>query len=110
MVNVGRYNRRLTYKLLLGTVDTPTGGTTDNYDIERTTWCNAKKLSQKETVLFGLSVGESAFQFKTRYEIGNQFDQTTVLTYEGTPLRIISVNEVDEYKREVIIIANERTD
>ena len=48
--------------------------------------------------------------FKLRYEIGNQFDQTTVLTYDGKELRIISVNEVDEYKREVVVIANERTD
>jgi len=110
MANIGRYNRRLTYQILTGTVDTPTGGTTPTYDTAKTIWCSAKKLSQKETIFFGLSLGESTFQFKLRYEIGNQFDQTTKLTYEGVELRVISVNEIDEYKREVVVTANERTD
>lgn len=110
MVNIGRYNRRLTYKIYTGSTPDEYGGYTPSYNAEATTWCSATKLSESETILFGLSLGQSAFKFHLRYEIGNLFDQTTVLTYEGKELRIITVNEIDEYKREVIVIANERTD
>lgn len=109
-MEIGKLNRRITITSYAANSATSTGGYTKGAATEVETWCGAKPLSQKESLLNGLQLGQASYEFIFRYEKGTTISQQTLLTYESRSFRVISVLEIDENKRIVKVLANERTD
>jgi head-tail adaptor len=108
-MNIGSLNRRITYTVFAASTPTATGGYTKGAGTDATTWCSAKPLSQSESLNNGLQLGQAAYEFTFRYEQGTNITQAVELTYETRTFRVISIIEIDENKRVVKILANERT-
>ncbi len=108
-MEIGKLNRRITYTTFAASTPTAIGGTTKGAGTDTITWCSAKPLSQKETLLNGLKLGQRAIQFTFRYEQGTNITQAVELTYETRTFKVISILEIDENKRVVKVLANERT-
>lgn len=108
-MEIGKLNRRITITTYAASSETPSGGTTKGASSTSDTWCSAKPLAQKESVLYGLKIGQRGYKFGFRYEAGVDIGQTNELTYESRRFRVIQVLEIDEAKRMIIVIANERT-
>ena len=108
-MEIGKLNRRITITTYAANTGTATGGYTKGAGTSVETWCSAKPLSQKESLLNGLQLGQSSYEFTFRYEKGTTVNQTTLLTYESSNFRVISILEIDENKRVVKVLANERT-
>ena len=106
----GKLNRRITITNYAAETLTNTGGYTKGAETSVTTWCMAQPLSQKESLLNGLQLGQRAYRFTFRYEKGTTISQETKLTYETREFRVISILELNENKRTVTVLANERTD
>lgn len=107
-MKIGFLNRRITISSFGANTLTATGGYNKGTETQTETWCHAKPLSGKELLLNGLQLGERAYEFTFRYEQGQNITQETELTYEGRTFRVISVLEIDEYKRAVKVQAQER--
>ena len=108
-MNIGRLNRRVTYTTFAASTPTATGGYTKGAGTPVTTWCGAKPLSQSESLVNGLQLGQRALEFTFRYEQGTNITQEVELTYETRKFKVISILEIDENKRIVKVLANERT-
>jgi len=109
-MEIGKLNRRMTITSYGANTPTATGGYTKGASSDTETWCGAKPLSQSESLLNGLALGQRGYEFTFRYEKGNEVSQQTVLTYESRSFRVITILEIDENKRVVKVLANERTD
>jgi head-tail adaptor len=105
----GKLNRRITYTPKETPVTDGAGGFTiaDGTPVE--TWCSAEPLSQSESLLNGLKLGQAAYRFTFRYEQGTNITQAVTLTYESRSFRVIQILEINENKRIVKVLANERT-
>jgi head-tail adaptor len=108
-MEIGRLNRRITYTVFAANTGTATGGYTKGAGTDTTTWCMAKPLSQSESLVNGLQLGQRAMEFTFRYEQGTNITQEVGLTYETRTFKVISILEIDEDKRVVKVLANERT-
>lgn len=108
-MNVGNLNKRITITVRGALTPDTIGGYTKAADTESLVWCGARQLSHRETLLYGLQVGEASYEFTFRYETVKNISQVNGLKYEGRTFRIISINEVDERKEMIKIIANEQT-
>ncbi len=108
-MEIGRLNRRITYTVFAASSGTATGGYTKGAGTDTSTWCMAKPLSQRETLINGLQLGQRATEFTFRYEQGTNITQEVELTYETRTFRVISILEIDENKRVVKVLAHERT-
>ena len=108
-MNIGKLNRRISITSYGANVATATGGYTKGAATTVETWCSAKPLSQKESLLNGLQVGQRNYEFVFRYEKGITVNQETKLTYENRSFKVVSILELNESKREVRVLANERT-
>jgi head-tail adaptor len=108
-MEIGKLNRRITYTVFAANTPTATGGYTKGAGTNTETWCAAKPLTQRESLVNGLQLGQRAIEFTFRYEKGTNITQEVELTYETRAFRVISVLEIDENKRVVKVLANERT-
>lgn len=108
-MEIGKLNRRITYTVYAASTPTATGGYTKGAGTNTVTWCSAKPLSQKESLLNGLQIGQRAYEFTFRYEQGTNINQEVTLTYETRTFKVISILEIDENKRVIKVLANERT-
>jgi len=108
-MEIGKLNRRITYTVFASNTPTATGGYTKGDGTDTETWCGAKALSQSESLVNGLQLGQSAYEFTFRYEQGTNITQEVGLTYESRAFKVISILEIDENKRVVKVLANERT-
>ena len=108
-MNIGKLNRRITYTVFAASTPTATGGYTKGVGTDTETWCMAKPLSQTESLSNGLQLGQRALEFTFRYEQGTNITQEVELTYENRKFKVISILEIDENKRVVKVLANERT-
>lgn len=107
-MNTGKLNRRIT--IVTQGVLTPTtiGGFTEAVGTTRTTWCNAKQLSMAESLSYGLETAIATYRFSFRYYSADDVTRIKELTFENRTFMIVSVENVDELKNVVTIIANER--
>jgi SPP1 family predicted phage head-tail adaptor len=107
-MNTGKLNRRITI-VSPGTM-TPTtiGGFTEGTKTQRNTWCSARQLSMYERLTHGLEESNAAYIFSFLYDSVKSITNKYELIYEGRTFRIVSILEMNEEKREVSIIANER--
>lgn len=108
-MEIGRLNRRIKYTTYASGTSTATGGYTKGAATDVSTWCGAKQLSQSESLVNGLQLGQAAYEFTFRYEQGTNINQNVELTYETRTFRVISIIEIDENKRVIKVLANERT-
>lgn len=108
-MEIGKLNRRITYTPKDTPVTDGAGGFTVADGTPVTTWCSAKPLSQQESLLNGLKLGQAAYEFTFRYEQGTNITQNVGITYESRTFKVISILEIDENKRIVKVLANERT-
>jgi SPP1 family predicted phage head-tail adaptor len=108
-MNIGKLNRRITITSFGANTPTATGGYTKGAETSVTTWCGAKPLSQSESLLNGLQIGQRNYEFTLRYEQGTTITQETKLTYETRTFKVASILEIDENKRVVKVLASERT-
>lgn len=108
-MEIGKLNRRITYTVFAASSATATGGYAKGAGTDTITWCMAKPLSQQESLINGLQLGQRGMEFTFRYEQGTNITQEVELTYETRTFRVISILEIDENKRVVKVLANERT-
>jgi head-tail adaptor len=108
-MEIGKLNRRITYTVFAASSPTATGGSTKGAGTPTTTWCSARPLSQSESLLNGLQLGQSSYEFTFRYEQGTNITQAVQLTYETRTFKVSSIIEIDEDKRVVKVLAHERT-
>lgn len=108
-MNIGALNKRITVTTPGALTSDGMGGYTSAAVTTRETWCSAKQLSQRETLLYGLMVGSASYKFTLLYNPASDITQQNKLIYESRNFRIISINEVDESDSLIEIIANEQT-
>lgn len=109
-MEIGKLNRRITYTLPGALVSDGYGGNTRPVaGTSVTTWCNAKPLSQEKILLYGLTTGQRAYIFSFRYDIASVITNIATLTYESRTFIIKQILEVDEARKEIKILASERT-
>lgn len=108
MANTGKYNRRITI-VTPGTM-TPTtlGGFTEGTPTTRQAWCNARQLSMQESLLYGLETANATYRFRFRYYSADDITFKHELIFESRNFRIVSVENVDEEKKEITVIATEK--
>lgn len=107
-MNTGKLNRRIT--IVTHGILTPTtiGGFTEAAGTTKTTWCNAKQLTMAESLTYGLETAIASYRFSFLYYAVDEVTRIKELTFENRTFRIVSVENVDELKNIVTIIANER--
>ena len=105
-MNTGKLNRRITYTTTATYIDDGFGGKTQSVagsNVE--TWCNARQLSMREQISYGLPTDYSSFEFSFIYERGANIVRGMNLTYENKTFKVNQVSEQNEAKREIKIIA-----
>lgn len=108
-MRIGNLNKRCTLTSP-GTYTPDTyGGFTEGTEASTPVWCGARQLSHRETLLYGLQVGDAAYEFTFLYNTGKAITQQTSITYESRVYRVVSVNEVDETQTLIKVIANTQT-
>lgn len=107
-MNTGKRNRRITI-VTPGTM-TPTaiGGFTQGATSSRVTWCSARQLSMAESLSYGLETSTASYEFGFTYFAADDITRVKELIFETRNFRIERVNNVDEAKNEIRVIANER--
>lgn len=107
-MNTGKLNRRITISVP-GTMSVDgLGGFTEGAKTSSTTWCSAKRLSMQESLLYGLETVTSSYRFKFQYYSALEITKNYELTFETRKFRIVSIENIDEAKNEIVVIANER--
>lgn len=107
-MNTGKLNRRITIVTPGAMTPDGIGGFTEGTKTTRTTWCSARQLSMSESLSYGLETSTASFKFSFLYFSADDITRVKELTYEGRTFRIVNVDEVNEDKRTIIVIANER--
>ena len=107
-MNTGRLNRRITIVTPGAMVSDGIGGFTEGAKTTRVTWCSARQLSMGETLNHGLELTTSAYIFGFLYFAADDITNMKELIYKGRNFRIVSIRELNEEKREITVIANER--
>jgi len=107
-MNTGKLNRRIT--IVTPGVMTPDGigGFTEGAKTTRVTWCSARQLSMAETLSYGLETSTASYKFGFLYFAVDDITRVKELTYETRTFRIVSIEEVNEDKNLITVIANER--
>lgn len=108
-MNIGALNRRITVTTPGALTSDGMGGYTSAAVTTRDTWCSAKQLSQYETLQYGLMVGAASYKFNLLYNPSAAITQQNKLIYESRNFRIVAINELNEDKTLIEIIANEQT-
>lgn len=108
-MEIGKLNRRITIVTNGAKTTDGIGGYTYAAATTTDTWCSAKHLNQRENLSYGLEMGTASYKFTFRYEAGKALSQVKKLIYESRNFRIIGVNELDENKTFIEVIANEET-
>jgi len=108
-MNIGNLNKRVTLTGQGTLTSDQIGGFTEAAGAAVPVWAGARQLSHRETLLYGLQVGEAAYEFTFLYRTGMTITQQTTITYEGRTFRVVSVNEVDEKQQTIRVIANTQT-
>jgi head-tail adaptor len=107
-MKTGALNRRITLTAPGASTPTEIGGVTTAAGTSTVVWCKAKQLSANHALMYGLDLATASYQFTFRYETVKNVTNQYTLTYENRTFRIVRIEEVDEEKTEIRIIANER--
>jgi head-tail adaptor len=108
-MNTGKYNRRITIVPAGTLTQTTMGGFTRVAGVSRNTWCRARQLSMTEVLSYGLETTTAAYEFAFKYYSADDLNANFELTFYNRQFRIIRVQNIDEAKNEITVIANERT-
>lgn len=105
-MNTGKLNRRISYTPFGTFIDDGFGGKiqTDTGTVFET-WCSARQLSMRELISYGLPINIRTFEFGFIYDRGVNIKNGMMLTYGLNQFRTVQVNEINEAKREIKIIA-----
>ncbi len=108
-MNLGKLNKRITI-VTRGTL-TKDGfvGYTESAETQLVVWGGSKQLSMHEKLQYGLQVGQAAYIFTFRYMTAKNITQANELIYEGDRYRVISINNIEEDKTIIEIVANTQT-
>lgn len=107
-MNTGKLNRRITIVTPGAMTPTTIGGFTQGVTTTRTTWCSARQLSMAESLSYGLETSTASYRFSFLYYAADDITRVKELTFNGRSFRIVSVENVDEAKQQITVIANER--
>lgn len=107
-MNTGKLNRRITIVTPGAMTPDGIGGFTEGVTTPRVTWCSARQLSMAESLSYGLETSTASFRFSFLYFAADDITRVKELIYEGRTFRIVNIEEVNEEKRTIIVIANER--
>ena len=108
-MNFGKLNKRVKIRTFAADTATVYGGTTKGAATDVETWASVSQLSQSETLLNGLKLGEANFEITFRYIPASAITQRNELIYNGVNLRISSIIDVDEDNSMIRVMATERT-
>lgn len=84
------------------------GGYTEGPPTTRVTWCSAKQLSMQEVLLYGLETTNASYRFRFQYYSADDITFKHRLTFESRNFRIASIENVDEEKKVITVIATEK--
>lgn len=108
-MNTGKLNRRITIATPGTMTSDGIGGFTEGTKPPtRTTWCSARQLSMSESLSYGLETATALYRFSFLYFAADDITRVKELTYESRTFRIVNIEEVDEAKNMITVIANER--
>jgi SPP1 family predicted phage head-tail adaptor len=106
-MQIGKLNRRITIKTVTRVAD-GLGGYNETASTVKETWAGVMPLSARESLNYGLELGERAHEITIRYD--GVINQTNYIEYGGRSFRIRSVVNPEEGRREYKLICTERTD
>lgn len=107
-MNTGKLNKRITIVTPGAMTPDGIGGFTEGAKTTRFTWCSARQLSMGETLNHGLELTTAAYIFGFIYFAADDITNIKELIYKGRNFRIVSIRELNEEKKEITVIANER--
>lgn len=113
-MNPGKLNRRIVLKSVTRVAD-GIGGFVETNVTKKTTWASISPLTNREQLLYGIEIGVRAYVVKLRWDASYNIDQSYWIEYSdrfgGTVnMRIVSVVGVNEDARQIVLLAEERTD
>jgi SPP1 family predicted phage head-tail adaptor len=106
-MQIGKLNKRVTIKTVTRTAD-GLGGFTEVASTVKETWAAVRPLSAKETLSYGLELGDRTAEITLRYD--GTITQTQYIEFGSRAYRIKSVMSPDERRHEYVLICTERTD
>jgi SPP1 family predicted phage head-tail adaptor len=106
-MRIGKLNKRVTIKTVTRTAD-GLGGYTETISTVKETWAGIRPLSAKETLSYGLELGDRTAEIRLRFD--GTVNQTNYIEFGSRVYRIKSVVNPDEGNREYVLICTERTD
>lgn len=107
-MNTGKLDKRVVISIAGTPVKTAMGGFTEGTPTTKTVWCNVRQLSMYESLNYGLETTNASFSFTFLYYASDDISKTTKLTYKGKTFRVISIQDINEEKKTITVIANER--
>lgn len=114
-MNFGKLNKRIVIKKIKTSVSDNIGGRTITYETAKTTWGSLSPLSAREMILYGMEVGQRFYRSVLRFDKAHNIDQTYYLEWTDPfntvrKFRVVSVLNIDENKKVIELLVNERTD
>ena len=106
------FNRRITVKQAVNSVNASGGVSVGSYTVLFTTWASVNNMKTGAKIQFGLDAFTSAFKIVFYYATGRDLTTGMLIDYldGGTTisLRIMSVNMIAEnYKKYLVVMAQE---
>ena len=114
-MNFGKLNKRIVLKKIKTSAPDSIGGATVAYETAKTTWGSLSPLSAREIILYGMEVGQRSYRARFRFDKAYNIDQTYYLEWTDPfdtvrQFRVVSVLNIDEDKKVIELLVNERTD
>ena len=106
-MQIGRLNKRVIIKTVSRTAD-GFGGFTETESTVKETWAQVRPLSAKESLSYGLELGDRANEITVRLD--GALNQTNFFTFGSRIYRIRSIINPDEGNWIYKLICTERTD
>lgn len=107
IIEPSTFNRRITVKRSVVTVDAAGGVSSTTEDLF-TTWASVDSLSTYRKVLYGFDAFDSVYEIRLRYAADRQFTTAYLVDYENSTLSVTSVQLVRQsYKTFNILICKE---
>jgi SPP1 family predicted phage head-tail adaptor len=106
-MQIGKLNKRVTIKSVTRVAD-GIGGFNETETTVKETWAQLRPLSAKETLSYGLELGDRASEITVMFD--GAINQTNFILFGSRRYRIRSVVNPDEAKWIYKLICTERTD
>ncbi len=103
-MGAGKYNRRVQFQSLTRIQDT-TGAPVESWLTQFTTWARPKTINGRERWANERTAHTYSVAFEIRYR--TDIDESMRALYNGRTLEVATIFDVDERRRELIVLCKE---